>query len=77
MRVQCLGPDLSCSFNNGSPRSFGHGRRRLINTQAFLAGSDRRVLGVLREASPRARRHRNPHPRGTLAWGTVAGSGTM
>ena len=27
------------------------------------------------EASPRARRHRNPHPRGTVAQGTVAGSG--
>ena len=41
----------------------------------FLAGSDRRVLGVRYEASPRARCHRNPHPRGTVARGTVARSG--
>ena len=27
------------------------------------------------EASPRARRHRNPHPRGTVARGIVAGQG--
>ena len=27
------------------------------------------------KASPRARRHRNPHPRGTVAQGTVAGQG--
>ena len=39
----------------------------------FLAGSDRHVLGVLREAYPRVRCHRTPHPRGTLAWRTVAG----
>ena len=40
-----------------------------------LAGSDRHVLGVRYEASPRALCHRNPHPRGTVARGTVAGSG--
>ena len=27
-----------CSFNNGSPRSFGHRRRRLTNRQAFSLG---------------------------------------
>ena len=42
-----------------------------------LAGSDRRVLGVRYEASPRARCHRNPHPRGTVARRTVGGSGTL
>ena len=43
VRVQCLDPDLfplqvSCSRNNGSLRSFGHGRRRLTNRQAFSLG---------------------------------------
>ena len=43
----------------------------------ILAGSDRRVLGMRYEASPRARCHRNPHPRGTVARRTVGGSGTL
>ena len=35
---------------------------------SLLAGSDRHVLGVLREACPRVRCHRTLRPRGTLAW---------
>ena len=42
---------------------------------SLLVRSDRLVLGVRYEASPRARRHRNPHPRGTVARRTVAGQG--
>ena len=56
----------SCSFHNGSPRSFGH-RRRLTDRQTFFAGSHKRVIGVRYEASLRALCHRNPHPRGILA----------
>ena len=35
---------------------------------SLLAGSDRHVLGVLREAYPRVRCHRTRRPRETLAW---------
>ena len=34
-------------------------------------------IGVHHEAFARARCHRTPHPRGTLAWRTVGGSGTL
>ena len=44
---------------------------------SLLAGSDRHVLGVLREAFPRARCHRTPRPRETLAWRTAGWSGTL
>ena len=40
---------------------------------SLLAGSDRHVLGVLREAYPRVRCHRTLRPRGTLAWRTAGG----
>ena len=46
---------LLTSFHNRSPCSFGHGRRRLTNRQAFSLGVIRHVLGVRYEASPRAR----------------------
>ena len=44
---------------------------------SLLAGSDRHVLGVLPEAYPRARCHRDRDPRGTLARRTVGGSGAV
>ena len=44
---------------------------------SLLAGSDRHVLGVLREAYPRVRCHRTLRPRGTVARRTVVGSGTL
>ena len=78
MRVQCLAPDLfpqqvSVFFQQRVSPFF---RTRTTTTDqrtSLLAGSDRHVLGVRYEASPRARRHRNPHPRGTVARGTVPG----
>ena len=53
-------------------------RTRTTDRQtSLLAGSDKHVLGVRYEASLRARCHRNPHLRGTVARGTVAGSWTL
>ena len=42
---------------------------------SLLAGSERHVLGVRHEASPRERRHRNPHPRGAVPRRTAGGQG--
>ena len=42
---------------------------------SLLAGSDRHVLGVLREAYPRVRCHRTPRPRGPFAWRIVGWRG--
>ena len=72
MRVQCSAPDLftqqvSLFFQQRvSPQQpvapFFRTRTTSTDKQtSLLAGSDRHVLGVRYEASPRARRHRNPH----------------
>ena len=53
---------------------FARTRTKTTDRQtSLLAGIDRHVLGVLREAYPRVRCHRTPHPRGTLARRTVGG----
>ena len=82
MRVQCLAPDLFPQqvslFSQQRVSPFFRTRTTTTDQQTSpLAGSDRHVLGVRFQASPRARRYRNPHPRGTVARGTVAGSGTL
>ena len=82
MRFQRLAPDhLPQQVSLFSPQRvspFVRTRTTTIDRQtSLLAGSDRRVLGVRHEAYPRARCHRTPRPRGTLARRTVDGSGTL
>ena len=73
MRFQRLLPDhLPLQVSMFSPQRVFPSRSDiddddLTDRQGLLSGSDRRVLGVRYEASPRARCHRNPHPRGTVA----------
>ena len=72
MRVQCLAPGL---FPQQVSLFF---RTRTTTTDqqtSLLAGSDRLVLGVRYKAYPRGRRHRNPHPRGTVARELLLGQG--
>ena len=81
MRFQHLAPDhLPQQVFLFSPQRvspFVRTRTTTTDRQtSLLTGSDRHVLGVRYEAYPRARCHRNPHPRGTVARRTVAGSGT-
>ena len=83
MRVQSLAPDhmpqqVSLFFpQRVSP--FSRTRTTTTDRQtSLLAESDRLVLGMHREEHlTRVRHRRNPHPRGTVAQGTVAGSRTL
>ena len=52
-------------------------RTQTTTTDKSSRWNDRHVLGVRYVTSPRARCHRNPHPRGTLARRTASGSGTL
>ena len=81
MRVQRLAPDhLPQQFSLFSPQRvspFVRTRTTTDRQTSLLAGSDGHVLGVRFEAYLRARCHRTPRPRGTLAWRTAGGSGTL
>ena len=68
MRLQHLAPDQLVQQVAPFARTWTTTTDRQTS---FLAGSDRRVLGVLREAYLRVQCHRTPRPRGTLAWRTV------
>ena len=74
----CSTFSLLTTCHNRSPRSFGHGRRRQTDKQAFSLGVIDMYSVVRYEASLGARCHRNPHPRGTVASRELwLGSGTL